>query len=635
MNQNNMPEEFTRIDLPADPVKKKAVRKRKPRAVVKKTPAFSGVEERKMKQELKEIYQNDDGSMPNMSNFQKKKSGGIVRAFFTLVFACAFLGAVAWAGFFIFQPKSNFAEEDVVLSITGEEQIIAGQDVAYRVRYRNSQNIPLTKANLQVKYPEGFVFVSATPAPANDKKDEWVLGNVDAQASKYIDIQGKLFGDVNKKQSIRAFFNYTPTNFSSEFQKVASLNTEVTSAPAVIVITAPTEAVPGANVEFSIEISRKPDQMSKNLAFVVEPAGGLSIVGAEPASDKDNLYQWSLAELPEKFQIKFNGAFSPEEGVESAEVKFKLLGWKDEQKKTEPYEFWSEVKTVKLLKSDLSAGLAINGTTSALTVQPGEVLSAGLVLKNNGQTPLKNLSVKLIFETPSFDKKSLLDWGKLNDKFDGQVNGEQINETTRQGSITWNKKQVGGLANLAAEKELTIDVSMPLKSGETIDLTKFTTSVMTAAVEVTYESEGVKKVLSSNQIVLTVNSDLVFEARDKVASDSQGRETHNIDWIISNSFHELKEIELSADIYGDVIWNESALNVPAGEAKFDAVKKQLVWQIPTMPTSVDVLALKFSLTINQKNPSQTNLTSKVKIKVVDTVAGQNIILAGDEVLLDQ
>jgi len=241
----------------------------------------------------------------------------------------------------------------------------------------------------------------------------------------------------------------------------------------------------------------------------------------------------------------------------------------------------------------------------------------------------------LVFETPSFDKKSMLDWGKLNDKFDGQIDGAQVNDTTRQGSITWTKRQIGGLANLAAGKELAIDINIPLKSGQTIDLIKFTTSAMTAGVEVKYESDGAQKLLSSNQINFIINSDLVLEVRDKVTGDSQDREMHNMDWIVSNSFHELKDIELSADIYGDVIWNDSALNVPAGEAKFDAAKKQLVWKIPSMPVSVDVLDLKFSVTINQKNPSQTNLTSKVKIKARDISTGQDIIIAGDEVLLSQ
>src|SRR3989339_1541752 len=132
--------EFTKIDLPVnEPVKKsarggsalggKVVRKRKPRTTTKKTAAISSAEEKKMTRELKEIYQNDDGTMPNMSNFSKKKSRGALRAFFTLIFTCAFLGAVAWAGFFVFQPKSGFAEKDVTLSISGEEQIVAGQEV--------------------------------------------------------------------------------------------------------------------------------------------------------------------------------------------------------------------------------------------------------------------------------------------------------------------------------------------------------------------------------------------------------------------------------------------------------------------------------------------------------------------------
>ena len=321
----------------------------------------------------------------------------------------------------MFQPKSGFAEKDVTLSISGEEQIIAGQEVHYRIRYRNSQNVPLTKANLQLKYPEGFVFTGASKEPNNDKKDEWILEKLDAQASGYIDFQGKLFGDINKKQSFRVFLNYTPANFNSEFQKVASLNTEITGAPATITVTAPTEAVPGASAEFTIDISRPSDQLPKNLAFVLEPAGGLTLTKSEPANDKENVYQWGFVELPEKVQIKLKGAFSPEDGVESADVKFKLLGWKDEKKQGEPYVFWTETKTVKLLKADLSAGLAINGAMSALNIQPGEVLNAGLVIKSNGQTALKNLSVKLVFETPSFDKKSMLDWGKLNDKFDGQI----------------------------------------------------------------------------------------------------------------------------------------------------------------------------------------------------------------------
>ena len=75
------------------------------------------------------------------------------------------------------------------------------------------------------------------------------------------------------------------------------------------------------------------------------------------------------------------------------------------------------------------------------------------------------------------------------------------------------------------------------------------------------------------------------------------------------------------------------VTAPAGEAKFDDKTKKLVWTIPTMPTSVDVLALQFPIILQSKNSTQTNLTSKVKVQATDTVTGQSIIKVGDEVLL--
>ena len=45
------------------------------------------------------------------------------------------------------------------------------------------------------------------------------------------------------------------------------------------------------------------------------------------------------------------------------------------------------------------------------------------------------------------------------------------------------KRQINGLANLAL-KELSIDAGIPLKSGQTIDLTKFTTSASAAVGEI-------------------------------------------------------------------------------------------------------------------------------------------------------
>lgn len=591
-------------------------------------------EEIKIKKELQDIYQNDDGSMPDMSDFKKRKKNRLLSAFFFLLFSCIFLGTVAWVGFFMFQPNLQFVEDDVVLSISGDEAVMAGQEVQYRIRYRNLQNTPLGQANIQIRYPEGFVFVNSSEPASNDKNDEWALGSLGQGDGDYIDIFGRLYGNEGKEQSFRVFLNYKPGNFSSDFQKVATLNTKITDSPVEMQIQGPEEVVPGGEVEFFVQIQAKKDINIENSALILEP-GIFSVKSSEPATKEDDLFQWPITVLAdgEEQVFKITGSFSPVNGEEEADIVFKFVGWKDAERQTEPFVYFTSPVKVKLLKTDLSVNLGINGSLTDLTVQPGEVLNTSIVLKNPGTVALKNVSVSLVYETPSFNKLSMLDWQKIEDGNDGSIYGEQVSEDIRRAIITWDSRHIKQLNNLQPGDEVFIDHSIPFKNSEDIDLTRFKTFMANAVLEVKYKSVSEQKILSSNKINMTVNSDFGFEVRDAVSENSNGKEQHKINWILSNSFHELENIELSVDLYGNIAWQEELLSVPAGDFNFNKAENSITWKIDKMPVSVDVLALQFGLLLNEKNPTQTNLTSKVKIKAHDTVTGLDIIKVGEPILL--
>ena len=611
--------------------KKKTVMKKK-RVVVPKKRIRP--QDKKMKRELREIYENSDGSMPNMADFKKRKKRGFFSAFFVLLFACAFLGAVAWIGFFVFQPMLQFAEEDVTLSISGDEKVIAGQEVKYRIRYRNSQNVALGQANIQVRYPEGFVFEDSNVVPSNENKDLWNLGALGEKNSGYVDIFGRMYGDLDKQQSFRVFLNYMPGNFSSEFQKVSTLNTEIKDGPAVLEVQGPKEAVPGVEVEYLVGLEAKKDTNVENLALQLDPAGGFTVISSEPASDPDNTLLWSVTGLDETDVVfKIRGVFNPEENEETAELIFKLVGWKDGERQVEPYIYSSKINEVTLLRTDLSVNLGINGSLSNINVEPGEVLNTSIVIKNSGDSDLKNLSLRLVYETPSYNNRSMLDWYEIEDENNGSIIGDQVNDKTRRGIITWDSRHIKKLAKISVGEDVVIDVSIPFKDNEDLDLTKFVNFNASVLAEVKYSNEDEQKILSSNQIDMIVNSDLYLEVRDEVSENSQGKEIHTITWLLSNTFHELENLELSADLYGDIVWQEENFVVPAGEASFDNSSKKVVWKIDSMPTSVDVLALQFVVELKTKNPSQTNLSSKIKLMAEDTITGETIIKAGDEILL--
>ena len=586
---------------------------------------------KRIDKELEEIYKNGDGTMPNMSDFKRKKRNRFKQAIIFLLVACIFLGGVAWAGFFFFQPQSRFNESDVILSISGEEKVTFGQEVTYRIRYRNAQNIPLSKVNLQVRYPEGFVFEEASKTPDTDKNDEWTLGALNQQDSGYIDVKGKMYGSVGDQQSFRMFLNYVPSNFNSEFQKVTNLNIEIIDSEIVMGVSGPTEISIGAEAEFTIEI-KKPEEIINNAILLIEPAAGFNKISSESKNDDNQNYQWSL-DLSKDQTIKIKGTFNPGGGEEEAILHFKLAGWKDEKREGDPLILKDQELKIKLIKNDISANLVINGATENLTVVPGETLNTTINLKNNGSSALKNIEVRLVYETPSYNNLSLLNWSQIKDLADGDITGEQVNPQTRRGYITWDKSEVSGFSELKPGEDVMIDLSIPLKNSKNVDLSQFTTYLLSAIAEIKYDMDGVARTISTNPINMTINSDFTFELRDEVSENSQNKTLHSVTWLLNNSFHEMTNIELSADIYGDVIWQEEMAEKSAGEFTYDANTKKLIWKISSMPVSQDVNYLKFGILLNSENPTQTNLTSKINIKAHDSITGKDITLSGNEILL--
>jgi len=580
---------------------------------------------------LMEIYENDDGTMPDMAHFQKEKTGRFIRSIVALLLACIFLVAVAWAGFFVIQPGSHFSEEDVILSVSGEEKIVVGKETQYRIRYRNAQNVALNNALLQVRYPEGFILTNFSVAPGNEAKDEWHLGSLDAEESGLIDIFGKMYGNVGEKQSFRVFLDYTAENFSSEFQKVASLNVETFEAPVILAVEGPDKVLPGSEMELIITVSGVGEDKLDNLAVELDGGALFSIKKSEPEQDKFFDDRWGLGSLEAEQKIKIKGVFNPVASETSGSVTVNLIGWKDEDKSVEPYIYSSYSYSVAFLQTDVAANLVINGTTANMTVEPGELLTGTIMLRNSGEASLQNASVRVIVDAPSFEKKCILDWAQMGDSYDASIVGEQLNDQKRRGTIVWTARNVSDLSRIDKDEEVLIDFSLPIKDGEDVDLTAFVDSEIKAVLEVRYNVDGEEKIISGAPIIMTLNSDADMEIRDSITLDGE-KEVHSVQWIVTNSFHELKDIKLSADIYGDINFTE--VEKGGGEVNFDAEGQKLIWMVDSMPTALDVLVFEFKIILNKRNPTQTNLTSKVTFEAMDTVTNKQILKAGKEILLN-
>lgn len=595
---------------------------RKKRVPVKKSVVGS-VQKKKIQEELTSIYENTDGTLPDMTTFEKKQRGGFFRSVIFLLISLLVLGGALYAGLFYFDSGSTFSKQDVLLSVKGEEVVMNGDHVTYRISYRNAQKLPIAQARLQVRYPEGFVFESASISPQNEANNEWTLGTLARNESGYIDIEGKLFGNSGDNQSIRVFFTYLPSNFSSEFQSVETFVTRIDEGIFAITVEGAETVVAGVDSPFVIRLKPKDvDTVFRDVALDLS-GSGVTVVSSTSAVNVSETKRINVPEFSNEIAIPVSLRFSQTGSTTLSVVLYQSGKTGQEDVVLSQFE-----KIVSIQNTDVSVQFVVNGTSANTHIRPGETLSNSIRIKNVGVQPVDNVVVTLSFDTPSFQNTSMLKWSSIVDPADGTIIGEQKSPEVRRGSIVWTKTQIPLLARLEPNKEVTIDVSLPLKNSQDTNITSFPDGPIMIVPVVSFTQQATNKTVATEPIELTVQSDTTLSVRHSVLNN-----VHTVTWLINNSFHEINAISLEADVFGDIVWQSDKIQKSAGTVTYDEKNKKVRWEIPTMPPSVDVNSLSFSFALNSNNPTQTNLTSKVKMSARDTVVNQDMVLVGDEVRL--
>jgi len=92
----------------------------------------------------------------------------------------------------------NFSSSPLAVTIDGNTQAISGQPVSLTVNVANNVNIPMRDVVLDIDYPFGFKFSSASPPPTQDSF--WTLGDFAPGTKRSITISGTLSGGAGDER---------------------------------------------------------------------------------------------------------------------------------------------------------------------------------------------------------------------------------------------------------------------------------------------------------------------------------------------------------------------------------------------------------------------------------------------------
>lgn len=572
---------------------------------------------------LNSIYRNDSGYLPDMKKIDMSTSHSIFSKLFGFIIALGVIAVAAWAGFFL-MPKNGTTTDKPTLTISLPKDMTVGATTTIKIFYRNTQAVTLKNAVLTVTYPNDFV-VSEVSVPANNLgKTEWKLGNLAPQDKGEILVTGLPYGEQSKPQSWRALLNYQPTNFQSDMQVIAIEETTLGESPFRLTLSGPDRASVGVETEFRFDITTNAQDLTGKLILEpILPAGFVITTSSLPLTKN----QWLLNQPTSTTNtaplfVTMRGKFG--DGSNGTATIGGKLFWQVKNGDALRPVSNSEIKTT-LSTGAVTLDTAVNGSLSTLSAKPGDNLRVTISLKNIGSDAANKLKVKLVIDAPSIGGKSALDWPKIADPKDGDITGTQLSDSMRRGEIVWTEKHFSDLKKVLAGKEVLLELSLPIRDAKAFDWSsaKEFKGVISASIEYV-DKTGATQTISGNNVNLVFNSDLALEVR------AEGSTTRKITWIITNTAHPLKDLSLSADIIGDIVFT-GPNTAPAGQYTFDTAKGKLTWTITNITENMDVLAFPFTVTINKTNPTQTVLVSKPKLTATDTITGETITVTGDAV----
>ena len=560
-----------------------------------------------IEESLSEIYQDDNGEMVDVRRMVIKRRHGFLFWFFVFVFL---MSVFAGAGYAVYRYVYLHAGSDATafeFYIDGETDITAGEELTYVIHYKNTSNIPIRNARLNVAYPENFLFAESRPAPSS-RKDIWLIDAIPAKYSGKVTISGSIIGQKGDTGIMLANMTYAPENFSSEFRKETSINSTIRDVGLFFDFNYTSTVLLGEESEVGVRIRAGENSRIDNFRLVFEPQENIDFLPSKKdAKDEKNEGGAGIEVIrPGVWQIS---GVTGEESILPARFKFteKISDHQEitlnfyaparEDASTSSAEsrqikIFEKKIAFEVMKSDLNLTLIINGAREDQPVNFGQRLNYSIVYKNKGEAEMKNVVIMAALES------DFLDWTTLKFARPGRERGN---------TISWSKEEMPELEALARNEEGIIDFSIEVAGMGEPDYKK-NYQVRSFAQFSVGEKEGAPAGddNKSNTIINKINSDLRLTEQVRYFNEDNipvgtgphppaagETTTYKVYWDLSNNLHELHGLKVTVKLpeYADWDGKERA---SVGSVRFSGENREIVWDIGRLPVTVYRAGAEFS-----------------------------------------
>ncbi len=553
------------------------------------------------------------------------------RVFKYLVILAGTLGVVSVLLYFF--GGSSFTESKVILTLEGPTQASAGDEVVYKVHYKNNTKTTLHDIKLSLNYPDGAiiikddeVFTTAGNVIVLDQED------LKSGESRDQEFHAFLIGDRGNIKLARVKLTFAAGNIKSPFEKTAQLSTTISDMPIALTLVAPPTTSTGQTITYVFDYRNQTQEDISDLQLIMKYPDGFTVSKVTPTTPGSSTWEIPILKKGEGKRVTIQGTLTGREGDSkqvTALIKRKIFG---------TFIDYEKISAVTVISSPLlNVDTSINGSQAYIS-HAGDTLQYQIYYQNTSNYTFSGLTLTAKLEG------SMYDYSTVDPK------GGFYDSSTH--TISWNSTVLPAFNSFPPRAAGTASFSIKLKS----TASGVGSNSLFAHAIVTLSTENVPDAVEANVVsaiddVLTkitsqptfretlYYSDMAFGSSGPMPPQAGKETSFTVHWQVVNPGNAVNNAKIVGTLPQGVTW-KNAVSVGSGQPQpiFNKNTSQVIWNIGTLPAGVGTggtAAYELAFQVNVK-PSTTQINqpapiiSGVSLSGSDSSTGQNIIVSAPD-----
>ncbi len=488
----------------------------------------------------------------------------LIFLFLTLVLA----GLVFW-----YFNRNIYSKETLKVEILAPEEVEAGEEVRYTLKYKNNGNARLEDAEFVFEFPEGSM------TEEGEQRIKESIDDIYPGEEKTREFNAYLFGKKGDVRTARASITYRPKNLRAVYESGTSFSTRISEAPITFVFDAPSKIPLDKEAKISLNYYSNLDTPLYDIGVKVHYPEGFVFSSSRPDGIEKGEWQIGVLNPAEGGKIEIYGKMAEEIGTQSV-FKAELGVWVGDR-----FILLKEIsRGTEVAQPEIMISQTINGF-SEYKAAPGDLLHYEIIFRNIGSSYFEDMFLV----------------SKLSGPFNFSTLRTQDGEATADNqSIVWDWRTNPELRYLGPGEEGSVEFWINLKQGE--DMQDIRRPVVNNHVSVAQVEQKFETKVSSRLVLEQKGyfKDEVFGNSGPIPPQVDEKTTYTVMWQLKNLHNDLENVKVRATLpsgvkpTGNVFPEELA-----SDFAFDSGSREALWNVGDVEagTGVDSPILNLSFQI--------------------------------------